>query len=288
MTAASSNTLELHAGALRLALRPDLGGSIAGLWFDTTPVLRSTEPGELGSASLSGCYPLLPYSNRIAKGTFGWLGQVHQLPINDEPGGNALHGVGFSSVWRVERAGADEAVLVLQHTPNDGWPFAFEAHQHFRLTPDALRCELRFTNKAAHDAPLGLGWHPYFPKRQRSRLHAELSGRWDSDTDNKVPNKRVAMHGLDGDVEHMDFDHCFDGWTGAVRIRDERLALSLSSSLRRLVVYTPHDKDYYAVEPVSHVSNAINQADAASLGLQTVAPGATVSAWMKLEIHPTR
>ena len=38
---------ELHAGALRLALRPDLGGSIAGLWHRDTPVLRCTEPGAL-------------------------------------------------------------------------------------------------------------------------------------------------------------------------------------------------------------------------------------------------
>jgi aldose 1-epimerase len=36
--------VELSAGALRLALRPDLGGVIAGLWHGGLPVLRSTEP----------------------------------------------------------------------------------------------------------------------------------------------------------------------------------------------------------------------------------------------------
>ena len=36
--------IELTRGALRLALRPDLGGCIAGLWHDGLPVLRSTEP----------------------------------------------------------------------------------------------------------------------------------------------------------------------------------------------------------------------------------------------------
>ena len=35
---------ELHAGALRLALRPDLGGTVAGFWHRETPILRSTEP----------------------------------------------------------------------------------------------------------------------------------------------------------------------------------------------------------------------------------------------------
>ena len=37
---------ELRAGELRLALRPDLGGSIAGLWCCTLPVLRSTCLGD--------------------------------------------------------------------------------------------------------------------------------------------------------------------------------------------------------------------------------------------------
>ena len=62
MTASSMHHFELHAGALRLALRPDLGGSIAGLWHRHLPVLRCTEPAELAGARLSGCFPLLPYS----------------------------------------------------------------------------------------------------------------------------------------------------------------------------------------------------------------------------------
>ena len=34
---------------------------------------------------------------------------------------------------------------------------------------------------AAAVAPVGLGWHPYFPKRERSRLDIAVTGRWDSD-----------------------------------------------------------------------------------------------------------
>ena len=66
--------LELAAGELRLALRPDLGASIAGLWLGTLPVLRSTEPQELQSSRLSGCYPLAPYSTRLGFRRFRWLG----------------------------------------------------------------------------------------------------------------------------------------------------------------------------------------------------------------------
>jgi aldose 1-epimerase len=57
-----------------------------------------------------------------------------------------------------------------------------------------------------------------------------------------------------------DDDQSIDGWRGAARIRDEKMSLQLKASVDRLVVYTPQQRDYYCVEPVSHVSNAIHMA----------------------------
>jgi aldose 1-epimerase len=37
----------------------------------------------------------------------------------------------------------------------------------------------------------------------------------------------VPQPGIDGDVSHLAFDHCFEGWRGtAARMRDEKLSLS--------------------------------------------------------------
>jgi aldose 1-epimerase len=94
----------------------------------------------------------------------------------------------------------------------------------------------------------------------------------------------VPQPGIDSDVAHLAFDHCFQGWRGPARIRDEKLSLRLSSSLPYLVVFTPDSKPYYCVEPVSHVSNAIHMADPLAHGLRAVAAGATFDAWMKLEV----
>ena len=69
---------------------------------------------------------------------------------------------------------------------------------------------------------MGLGWHPYFPKRPRSRLHIELTDRWESDASG-LPTRRVPQPGIDADVSHLAFDHCFEGWRGPARIRDEKL-----------------------------------------------------------------
>ena len=69
-------------------------------------------------------------------------------------------------------------------------------------------------------------------------------------------------------------------------MRDEKLSLRLSSSLRWLVVFTPTMRDYFCVEPVSHVSNAIHMADPLAHGLLSLAPGESAEAWMKLEVSP--
>jgi aldose 1-epimerase len=283
MTGTATPSFELHAGALRLALRPDLGGCIAGLWHRDTPILRGAEPGALATSRASGSYPLVPYSNRLGYRHFRWKGHEYTTQPNFENNPHSVHGVGWLRPWEIVSSSTVEVVLRYRHTADAHWPFDFEASQYFTLTPDSMQVQMVFTNTAAVAQPAGLGWHPYFPKRERSRLHIELSHRWDSDA-TQLPVRKVAQPGIDSDVSHLDFDNCFEGWSGPARIRDEKFSLQLSSSLHYLVVFTPQDKPYFCVEPVSHVSNAIHMADPAAHGLRTVQPGETTDAWMKLDI----
>ncbi len=281
--ASTAHSFELHAGALRLALRPDLGGCVAGFWHRDTPILRGAEPVALTSSRQAGSYPLVPYSNRLGYLRFRWKGHDHTTQPNFGDHPHAVHGVGWQRPWEIVSSSALEVVLRYRHRPDADWPFAFEATQYFTLSPQALHIEMVVTNQADIAQPIGLGWHPYFPKRARSRLHIELSDRWDNDAA-QLPVRKVAQPGIDADVSHLDFDNCFEGWRGAARIRDERFSLQLTSSLDRLVVYTPQDKDFYCVEPVSHVSNAIHMADPLAHGLCSVAPGESTRAWMQLDV----
>ena len=278
-----ANPLELTAGDLRLALRPDLGGCIAGLWLGELPVLRSTEPAARGTSRASGCYPLVPYSNRLGYRRFRWAGQDYGTQPNFDDSPHSVHGVAWQRAWQVESALAASATLVYRHEPDAHWPFGFRVRQTFDLGPEALRLGLVLENLSDRTQPVGLGWHPYFPRRSRSRLHAEASERWESDSTG-LPTRRVPQAGVDGDVAHLAFDHCFEGWRGAARLRDERLSLQITSSLGYLVVFTPPLRDYYCVEPVSHVSNALHMADPLAHGLRSVEPGAATQAWMQLAI----
>lgn len=283
ITTADTRAFELHAGALRLAIRPDLGGSIAGFWHRDTPIMRSTEPALLQSARLSASFPLVPYSNRLAYCKFRWKGREYTTQRNFGDSPHSVHGMGWMRPWQVGAHSAIDVELRLDHPGDEHWPFAFSAVQHFSLTPQSLVAQMIITNTADTVQPVGLGWHPYFPKRARSRLHVELSDRWDPDPA-QLPVRKVAQPGIDGDIAHMEFDNGFEGWKGPARIRDEKFSLQLTSSLPYLVVYTPRDKDYFCVEPVSHVGNAIHMADPAAHGLRALQPGESFEATMAIEV----
>ncbi|MEO5697638.1 MAG: aldose 1-epimerase, partial [Burkholderiaceae bacterium] len=139
---------ELHAGALRLALRPDLGGCIAGFWHRNAPILRSAEPATLNTSRGAASYPLLPYSNRLAYRKFRWKGRDYTTSANYDDSPHSVHGLGWQRPWEIVSSSALEVVLRLRHAGDADWPFAFEVSQYFALTPQTLSVQMVFTNSA--------------------------------------------------------------------------------------------------------------------------------------------
>ena len=285
------NVLRLSSGPLACELRPDLGGCIAGLWFQGEPVLRSTPAADLHSARLSGSYPLVPFSNRIGEATLWWQGTGHPLVRNAGAEPHAIHGVGWQREWQVLEADETFALLAYEHQADASWPFTFDSSQTFRVDPEGLSLTLSVTNQSDRPAPLGLGWHPYFTKRAGSRLRFAASGRWEMGAD-KLPTGHRADTGIDAPCAELDVDHCYDGWDGTAVLTDERLSVTVSANLSHLVVFTNGTRDFVAVEPVSHANNALNlmsQGQGADrLGVRILAPGQSLTAQMRIAISATR
>ena len=283
--------VQLACGPLRCELAADLGASIAGLWHADVPVLRSTAGSDLSEVRLSACYPLVPFSNRIAHATLEWNGTSHPLVRNFAPEPHAIHGVGWLRPWQILETSDTFALMSFEHRPDASWPFAFDCSQAFRLSPDALELTLSGTNQSDQPVPFGLGWHPYFVKRADSHIRFRAAGRWEMGPDN-LPTHRTDHPGLDQPCVGLSFDHCFDQWQGAVELRDAQMSVRLTSSLDHLVVFTNDTRNFVAIEPVSHVNNAVNMADAhpqrlAELGVQLLQPGESLSASMRIETGPT-
>ena len=281
--------LVLAVDKFRCEITPGLGACIAGLWFDGIAVLRSPGAGGLISARHSGSYPLVPFSNRVGQATLKWNGTSHPLVQNNGDEAHAIHGVGWQRAWEVLEATERFALLSYEHKPDASWPFAFDTSQAFRLTGHELELTLSITNQSASATPVGLGWHPYFVKRPGSHIAFEATGRWEMDA-LKLPTHRISTHGLDADCALLDVDHCYDGWSGVVHLRDEALDIRVSSSLSRLVVFTSDTSDFVAIEPVSHVNNAINLmahkvASAEALGVHVLEPGESMSSEMTIHVE---
>jgi aldose 1-epimerase len=273
------STLELHLAEWRLRIAPALGGCVMGFWMGETPILRPA-PRDIARAGQSAAYPLVPFSNRIGQGQMTWQGRSYRLRngFNAEP--HALHGVGFMSAWSVIEQGAASALLRMTHSPDEHWPFAFEAEQRFELVPDGLCHTISARSTDTRLQPMGLGWHPFFVRRPGSMLDVQVQTQWLSSED-KLPTAPRPVNGLHGPVAEMRLDHCFEGAGAVATLDDGALHITLASDSRYWVVYTPEQAGDFCVEPVTHLNNAVQQPDPLAHGLVALAEGGS----LRQEVH---
>lgn len=168
-------------GDYRLVAAPDRGGSILRFDWRGQPVLRPVAgPSILDVA----CFPLVPFANRIAHGRFSVAGREVRLrpnfPGSDHP--HPLHGFGWLAPWTVIRHEPDE--IVMEHLHHAGeWPWSYRAEQRFLLGEEGLTLSLAVTNRSDGPMPLGLGFHPYFPRGKGTVYTGFHRGEWRTDAE---------------------------------------------------------------------------------------------------------
>jgi aldose 1-epimerase len=282
--------LNLGSEQTSIVIMPEAGAAIAG-WTDAgTHVLRRALPGAVLSGNVRGlgCFPMLPYCNRIEDGRFSWNGVRYQLDPGFGDQRHALHGVGLRQRWNVQQASPEEIVLTLEHDAIDErgrhWPFPFSAMLVYRYSNNSLRVTLTVTNRHKEPAPLGIGLHPYFARPPGVTLQFEAGGVW-MNGEEPLPRR----HGLvPAEWDHSNartigderLDNCFTNWTRRVQISGLAGGLTFEADdvFRHLQVYTPPDQDFFCVEPVSHVPNALNLPDLSpDQAMHVVQPGAALS-----------
>jgi aldose 1-epimerase len=287
--------ITLNAGAARLELAPAFGGAVAGYTRAGFALMRKTPP-EADEGRLLACYPLFPFSNRIALGTFTFAGQRHELWRHAVGFPHAIHGEGWVNPWRVAEASTTEARLVYDHdtTGEGSWPFPFRAEQHFSLAEDALAVVLGLANTGRTPMPAGMGLHPFFPRHGDTVLGFGAASVWRNGADH-LPSERIpppAGWRFDPPRALGDpgLDNCFAGWSGTARIAWPGAGLGLEiaadACFGHAVVYTPADQDHFAFEPVSHMNDAINRMDAvADHGLVVLDPGASLTGRIRFAVR---
>ena len=259
----SSHLIELRDQFTHLTLAPATGGSIVNWTVIATgqPLLRHSDEQAVntGLPGKLGCYPLAPWSNRIAEGGFnnpdGWLALEQNSLLDPLP----IHGSAWQQAWQVVSQAADEVVLAVECDT----PFAYRAEQRFSLSDGALNITLRVTHLAEKAAWHGLGLHPYLPRRPGTRLQARASQVWLSDA-SKLPTG-LAPIPADWDFQQLNslpdrlVDNGFCGWDGYCRIEQPELGYALecrASGADYFLLFCPPEFEFFCIEPVSHPVNA--------------------------------
>lgn len=287
------NTLE--SGHWSLGINAARGGGILFCRYRDEDVLRPASAEHHSFAPLQlASFPLVPFSNRVNAGRFDFDGQTVQLAA-DMPGEpNAIHGHGWLNAWAVLEQRADQLAMRYVHQPAD-WPWAYTAEQVIRIAGDSLVMALTVRNDAEIAMPAGLGFHPYFVRTSACRIRFNARKLWMGHV-HGIPDAEQAIPDAFNypDLRELgseDIDHCYSGWNGEAEIvwPENGLAMSMraSEALRHLVVYTPPGEDFFCLEPVSNMNDAVNWLDRdVDTGLRILAPGETLSAEVTFTIRP--
>lgn len=280
--------IHLRHGPWSAAVRPDVGGSLAGLWLqrregDRVAVLRAARADATGPLQMAS-FPLVPYCNRIEHGRFRWHGRGYVLPPNHAGDAFPLHGDGWYASWRVDAVAAAAVDLELGSSGST-WPWPYVARQRYALDDEGLRIELSVRNLGDTAMPAGLGHHPYFPRDACTLVRAHLPVLWDPDERliprGPVANPLAAQFAAGCSIATVRLDCGYTGWDGRCTIErpDERLRVELIGAPGAFHLYVP-DAGFFCAEAVTNQPNAINDARAAA-PMIALAPGA----WLHYEMR---
>ncbi|KHK58767.1 aldose epimerase [Ralstonia sp. A12] len=294
----------LRAGALAMDVAPAAGGRIASLASAGEGGQRIDWLAPMSEASLrdgfdglawpkTGCYPLLPFSNRIRDGRFQWRGrEIRLAPHPGQP--HAMHGLAHARAWTVEQQTDSSIVLGLRYVPEaDNWPWAFTATQTLVLSPEGLEAVMTLRNDGSSDMPAGGGFHPYFARVPGTHVQFAAATMWPTDAG------EVAIR-CEPITPREDFRNApalpddglsvyYSNWQRqAVVSRADGATLTLSADdpLDHFILHAPGGQAYFCLEPVSHVADAVNLAEQGweGTGLRVLAPGETLHLRMQLRI----
>jgi aldose 1-epimerase len=279
---------------LEALILPAVGGSIGQfdrLMGERRQSLLRCAGEDISNVLDVGCFPMVPFVNRIRGGTFTCDGREIRLAPNMPSDPSPLHGQGWLAAWQVTEAGEDYAMLAFRHAAGE-WPWEYEATQRIDLDESGLSLQLSCRNLSPEPMPCGLGFHPYYPCNNETLLDTEVASAWTID-DAVLPVANVPAKGrYDLRARRIcgqGLDNGFDGWGGAATIRwpGEEASLRLSSpDAGRFQVYSPTEGGLFVAEPVQNANAALNepQANWPALGVTLLEQGQSTVVHARFEV----
>jgi aldose 1-epimerase len=281
---AISEFLTLKAGALEVALVPQIGGSVSSLRWRGIDLMRrlADRDREAGNVLGVAMFPMMPYANRITGNTFDFAAKRWQVLPNNPPEKLNVHGSGWQHAWAVTKAGASAATLSLDIAAG-AEPYSYRATQVFTASDEGLGVTMTLTNTGPVAMPFGFGLHPWFDRDpdvtlrfKARRFYLEEPESISGDPITLPPELDFAGgRPLPGGWRNNDYG----GWSGEATIRfpsrGAGLRITADPVFKHLMFYADPTKPYFCVEPQTNASGAFNRGgwDDPEEGVIVLAPG---------------
>lgn len=279
------------------------GGIILGFWRhgdqDHVPLLRSATDDDSGALA-SGCYPLVPFANRVAGNRFSFAGSDYALLPNTEWDKHYLHGEGWQTEWTIVNSDPSSLEMEFEHAANETTPYSYHASQRFSLRDGGLEVTLSVTNAGETALPFGLGWHPYFPMTPGTMLFAPAKRYW-TEVEDWLPGEATDIpqdvdFSNSRELPHRWVNNGFEEWSGVAEIlwpeRQTGLRLEADAIFRHAFVFVSDtdfdpsfNRDYFCFEPMSHLANGHNLPGLGDLSV--LKPGEQLTGSMRMTPYDT-
>ena len=264
MHAAYMEIVTLRAGELEADYVPAAGMVCASLRAGGAELLGQRKGLEAYAEQGSTfALPLLyPWANRVASRRFECRGRTVDLDAaprwfrDDGETGLPIHGARTAGgAWAVEHAdetslrasfdwGADPERLA-------AFPFEHRAVYEARVEPDALHVTVRVEG----DAPVALGFHPYFNAPAGTRFHAPVRERLVLGEHKLPTGQREPVDGAGGVVGEDTFDDAFTAPGGAFTAGD--VSVTFERGFPYCQLFAPPGQELVAFEPMAAPTNAL-------------------------------
>jgi aldose 1-epimerase len=246
-----------------------------GAWTD---FMRPTDESNYGNAGLCASYVLVPWSNRIRDGKFRFQGTEYQLRTSYKDG-TAIHGVGKDLAWKVEHVDGQRlrATFKSSDFENINYPFKFSAVQEFTLDGKQFSVFTSVKNEDTRTMPAGFGHHPYFQRVIGSdAVSVELPCSQYYLLENAMPDSAPVpiseerldfrtLKPLNPEAYEKGVDDLFAGRIGDNPVRivygDTEIQMHAGALYKHIILYSPKEKSFWAVEPVTNANDGFNLYD---------------------------
>jgi len=241
------------------------------------------------SPGMNGIPLLWPYANRLDEQAFYANGTKYTFDTGlGNTGGGAIpiHGyVQNARDWKVVEAKADAtgawitSTLDFYRDPKymKQFPFAHTLTITYRVSEGALEVRTTIDNMSREPMPVSLGFHPYFQLTDSTRADWTISvgarTHWKLaptkiPTGETEPIEALIPNPASNPLEGLDLDDVVsdlepdarDRATVSVKGKRQQIDVTVDQHFKAFVLYSPHGRDFFAIEPMAGITDAMNLA----------------------------